>query len=176
MEPNELSRFEAIVLPHLDAAYTLARYLTRHEHDAQDVVQDAYLRALKYFEGFRGAEGGDGRAWLLAIVRNTAFTWRRRYQQEAGAAEFDEQLHSETVAEVDPESELLGASARESLHQALDHLPPEFREVIVLRELQGLSYKEIGEVTGVPTGTVMSRLSRARSRLQRALYVGQEER
>ena len=176
MEPNELGRFEVIVLPHLDAAYTLARYLTRHEHDAQDVVQDAYLRALKYFEGFRGTEGGDGRAWLLAIVRNTAFTWRRRYRQEATAAEFDEQLHSEAVADVNPEATLLGTSARESLHQALDRLPPEFREVIVLRELQGLSYKEIGEVTGVPVGTVMSRLSRARSRLQRALYAEQEGR
>jgi RNA polymerase sigma-70 factor, ECF subfamily len=176
MEPHELGRFEAIVLPHLDAAYTLARYLTRHEHDAQDVVQDAYLRALKYFEGFRGTEGGDGRAWLLAIVRNTAFTWRRRYRLEASTAEFDEQLHSEAVAEVHPEAALLGASARESLHQALDRLPPEFREVIVLRELQGLSYKEIGDVTGVPVGTVMSRLSRARSRLQRALYAEQEGR
>jgi RNA polymerase sigma-70 factor, ECF subfamily len=176
MEPHELGRFEAIVLPHLDAAYTLARYLTRHEHDAQDVVQDAYLRALKYFDGFRGAEAADGRAWLLAIVRNTAFTWRRRYHQEASAAEFDEQLHSEAVAEVHPETELVGASSRESLHQAIDRLPPEFREVIVLRELQGLSYKEIGEVTGVPVGTVMSRLSRARSRLQRALYAEQEGR
>jgi RNA polymerase sigma-70 factor (ECF subfamily) len=174
MEPNELGRFEAIVLPHLDAAYPRARYLTRHDQDAQDVVQDAYLRALKYFEGFRGTEASDGRAWLLAIVRNTAFTWRRRYRQES--AEFDEQLHSEAVAEVHPEAALLGASARESLHQALDRLPPEFREVIVLRELQGLSYKEIGEVTGVPAGTVMSRLSRARSRLQRALYAEQEGR
>ncbi len=176
MEPHELGRFEAIVLPHLDAAYTLARYLTRHEQDAQDVVQDAYLRALKYFEGFRGTESGDGRAWLLAIVRNAAFTWRRRYRREASAVEFDEQLHSESVAEVNPEMALMGASARESLHQALDRLPPEFREVIVLRELQGLSYKEIGEITGVPAGTVMSRLSRARSRLQRALYAEQEGR
>jgi RNA polymerase sigma-70 factor (ECF subfamily) len=176
LEPNELGRFEAIVLPHLDAAYTLARYLTRNEHDAQDVVQDAYLRALKYFDGFRGAEGGDGRAWLLAIVRNAAFTWRRRHRWDTSAAEFDEQFHSEAVADVHPEAALLGASARESLHQALDQLPPEFREVIVLRELQGLSYKEIGEVTGVPVGTVMSRLSRARSRLQRALYAEQEGR
>jgi len=176
MEPSELGRFEAIVLPHLDAAYTLARYLTRHEADAQDVVQDAYLRALKYFDGFRGTDQGDGRAWLMAIVRNTAYTWRRRYRQEASAAEFDEQLHSEAVAEVHPEAEALDASARESLHQALDRLPPEFREVIVLRELQGLSYKEIGEITGVPAGTVMSRLSRARSRLQRALYAEQEGR
>jgi RNA polymerase sigma-70 factor, ECF subfamily len=174
MEPHELARFEAIVLPHLDAAYTLARYLTRHDQDAQDVVQDAYLRALKYFEGFRGAEGGDGRAWLLAIVRNAAFTWRRRYRQDTNALEFDERLHSDAVAEAHPETALLHASARESLHQALDRLAPEFREVIVLRELQGLSYKEIGEVTGVPVGTVMSRLSRARSRLQRALHAEQK--
>ena len=176
MEPDELGRFEAIVLPHLDAAYTLARYLTRNDHDAQDVAQDAYLRALKYFDGFRGAEGADGRAWLLAIVRNTAYTWRRRHRRDASAAEFDEQLHSEAVADVHPEAALAGASARDSLHQALDRLPPEFREVIVLRELQGMSYKEIGEVTGVPVGTVMSRLSRARSRLQRALYAEQEGR
>ena len=176
VEPNELGRFEAIVLPHLDAAYTLARYLTHDEHDAQDVVQDAYLRALKYFGGFRGADGSDGRAWLLAIVRNAAFTWRRRRRPEASAAEFDEELHSEAVADVHPEAALLGAAERESLHQALDRLSPEFREVIVLRELQGLSYKEIGDVTGVPVGTVMSRLSRARQRLQRALYAQQEGR
>jgi RNA polymerase sigma factor (sigma-70 family) len=171
VDPIELGRFEAIVLPHLDAAYTLARYLTRNESDAQDVVQDAYLRALKYFDGFRG---GDGRAWLLAIVRNTAFTSRRRHRLEASAAEFDEQLHSAGIEDQHPEAALLGASARELLHQALDRLPLEFREVIVLRELQGLSYKEIGEVTGVPAGTVMSRLSRARSRLQRALYAERE--
>jgi RNA polymerase sigma-70 factor (ECF subfamily) len=176
LEPYELGRFEAIVLPHLDAAYTLARYLTRNEHDAQDVVQDSYLRALKYFDGFRGSEGSDGRAWLLAIVRNTAFTWRRRHRRETNAAEFDEKLHSEAVADINPEATLRGTSARESLHQALDQLPAEFREVIVLRELQGLSYKEIGEVTGVPVGTVMSRLSRARSRLQQALYAEQEGR
>jgi RNA polymerase sigma-70 factor (ECF subfamily) len=176
MEPRDLGRFEAIVLPHLDAAYTLARYLTRHEHDAQDVVQDAYLRALKYFDGFRGAEAADGRAWLLTIVRNTAFNWRRRYRQEASAAEFDEQLHSASVEDVHPDAALSDASARESLYQAIDRLPAEFREVIVLREIQGLSYKEIAEVTGVPGGTVMSRLSRARSRLQRALVAEQEGR
>jgi RNA polymerase sigma-70 factor (ECF subfamily) len=176
LEPHELGRFEAIVLPHLDAAYTLARYLTRNEHDAQDVVQDAYLRALKYFDGFRGDEGGDGRAWLLTIVRNSAFTSRRKHRREASAMEFDEQLHSEAVADVHPEAALLGAAARETLHQALDRLPPEFREVIVLRELQGLSYKEISDVTRVPVGTVMSRLSRGRQRLQRALYAEQEGR
>lgn len=174
MEPTELERFEAVVLPHLDAAYTLARYLMRDDHDAQDVVQDAYLRALKYFGGFRGAESGEGRAWLLAIVRNTAYTWRRRQRGEGSVAEFDERLHSEAVADDHPEAALLRDAARESLHAVLDRLPPEFREVIVLRELEGLSYKEIGEVTGVPLGTVMSRLSRGRRRLQDALSAERE--
>ncbi len=175
MEPSELERFEAIVLPHLDAAYTLARYLTRNDHDAQDIVQDAYLRALKYFGGFRGQGGAsDGRTWLLAIVRNTAHTWRRRHRSDALTTEFDEKLHSDAVAEHTPATALDSDSARESLYQALDRLGPEFREVIVLRELEGLSYKEIGDVTGVPIGTVMSRLARARRRLQEALRDGEE--
>ena len=169
MESSELARFEAVVLPHLDAAYTLARYLTRHDHDAEDVVQEACLRALKYFDGFRGAEERSARAWFLAIVRNTAYTWRRRGREAALATEFDEREHSDAVADQHPEAELLRSSAKESLGRALDRLPPEFREVIVLRELQGLSYKEISDVAGVPVGTVMSRLSRARMRLQEAL-------
>jgi RNA polymerase sigma-70 factor, ECF subfamily len=175
VDQRELGRFEAILLPHLDAAYTLARYLTDNVDDARDLVQDAYLRALKYFESFRGADAAAGRPWLLAIVRNAAFSRRKRYRIEAKVAEFDEQLHSESVEDMNPEAELLGAAARESLHQALDQLPLEFREVIVLRELEGLSYKEIGEVTGVPLGTVMSRLSRARERLQRALGRAEEK-
>ena len=178
MEPNELERFEAVVLPHLDAAYTVARYLMRNDHDAQDVVQEAYLRALKYFDGFRGggAAEDDGRAWLLAIVRNTAYTWRRRHRTDTLTTEFNEELHSESAAEEHPEAALLRTAARESLREALDRLPPEFREVIVLRELEGLSYKEISDVAGVPVGTVMSRLSRARKRLQDALCAEQQER
>jgi RNA polymerase sigma-70 factor (ECF subfamily) len=175
LEPEQLGRFEAIMLPHLDAAYTLARYLMASDHDAQDVVQEAYLRALKYFHGFRGVEAGEGRPWLLAIVRNTALTWRRRQRHDAGATEFDETLHSDSVADVHPEAAILAATASESLHQALDQLPLEFREVIVLRELEGMSYREIGEATGVPTGTVMSRLSRARQRLQRALLAERKD-
>ena len=162
MESSGRARFEAVVLPHLDAAYTLARYLMRNAQDAEDVVQDACLRALKYFEGFRGEEATSARAWLLTIVRNTAHSWRKRHRPDALAVEFDEREHSETIAERDPE-------AKETLGRALDRLAPEFREVIVLRELQGLSYKEISDVTGVPVGTVMSRLSRARARLQEAL-------
>ena len=178
MESSELARFEAAVLPHLDAAYTLARYLTRNASDAEDVVQDACLRALKYFEGFRGEQGAGGpgaRAWLLAIVRNTAYTARRRQRVDALTTEFDETQHSDAVAEDHPEGVLLQKAAKETLRRALEGLAPEFREVIVLRELQGLSYKEISDVTGVPVGTVMSRLSRARTRLQQALR-GEEER
>ncbi len=174
MESTELARFEAVVLPHLDAAYTLARYLTRNEHDAEDVVQDACLRALKYFSSYRGEEGTSARAWLLAIVRNTMYSSRRRQRPEDFATEFDEAEHSGVVADEHPEAALLRGAATESLDRALDHLEPEFREVIVLRELEGLSYKEIGHVAGVPIGTVMSRLSRARTRLQQALREEEE--
>ena len=162
LESNELARFEAAVLPHLDAAYTLARYLTRNDHDAEDVVQDACVRALKYFDTFRGEHGTSPRAWLLTIVRNTAYSWRKSHRNDALTTEFDETEHSHVVADADPE-------AKETLSRALEHLAPEFREVIVLRELQGLSYKEISDVADVPVGTVMSRLSRARAQLQRAL-------
>jgi RNA polymerase sigma-70 factor, ECF subfamily len=169
VDSSALARFEAAVLPHMDAAYTLARYLMRNAHDAEDVVQDACLRALKYFDTFRGAEGASARAWLLAIVRNTAYSWRGRRRMDAVATEFDETQHSDAVADEHPEGVLLRAAAKETLARALDRLAPEFREAIVLRELEGLSYKEISEVAGVPVGTVMSRLSRARTRLQEAL-------
>jgi RNA polymerase sigma-70 factor (ECF subfamily) len=160
------SRFEQVMLPHLDAAYTLARYLTRDEHDAEDVVQDAYLRALRHFAGYRG---GDARAWLLTIVRNTFYTRRSRERGAPELESFDEELHSEGASQDDPERATLRRATAESLEAAVRALPPEFREVIVLRELQDLSYKTIAEMTGVPVGTVMSRLSRARQRLQRAL-------
>ena len=154
--------FDAIVLPNLDAAYTLARYLAGNDADAQDIVQDASLRALRHVAGFRGTTESDARAWFLAIVRNATYTWRRRQRGGGGSdTEFDEELHSAGVMH-DP-----GVAV--DLRAALDALPVEFREVIVLRELQGLSYKEISDVTGVPVGTVMSRLSRARKRLQEAL-------
>lgn len=175
MQPGELGRFETMMLPHLDAAYTLARHLTRDPSDAQDVVQDAYLRALKYFAGFHGTAVGEGRAWLLAIVRNTAYSWHRRRRPEANLTEFDERLHSEAAEDRNPEAAMLGRSRREALARAIDRLPPEYRETIILREVQDLSYKEIAEVTGVPIGTVMSRLSRARRRLQRALSAEREE-
>ncbi len=172
MRPAELARFEALVLPHLDAAYTLARYLLRNEHDAQDVAQEAYLRALKYFDGFRG---GDARAWLMAIVRNTCHTWYRHRSADSRAVEFDEELHSEAVGDEHPEAALLRAADREAVRRAVDALPLEFREVIILRELQGFSYQEIAEIAAIPVGTVMSRLSRARQRLERALGSAAQE-
>ena len=175
MESSELERFEAVVLPHLDAAYTLARYLTRNDHDAQDVVQDASLRALRYFDGFRGGGSAEARAWLLAIVRNTAYTWRRRHRADTLGTEFDEEQHSEQAADRHPESALLAQDQRAALRRAIEELAPEFREVIVLRELEGLSYKEISDVAGVPVGTVMSRLSRARRRLEEALCAEPED-
>lgn len=174
MESNELERFEALVLPHLSAAYTLARYLTRSDHDAEDIVQDAYLRALRHFSGFRGEAGTSARAWLLAIVRNTAHSARRRHRPEDVATEFDETLHSDAVADEHPEAALLRTTAKDAVRRALERLAPEFREVIVLRELEGLSYKEISDVAEVPVGTVMSRLSRARTRLQEALRAEEE--
>jgi RNA polymerase sigma factor (sigma-70 family) len=174
LEPTELERFEAVVLPHLSAAYTLARYLTRN--DADDVVQEAFLRALKYFGGFRGEGASESRGWLLAIVRNTAYTWQRRHRADVAAMEFDEVLHSETISDEHPDADLQRSTARETLAVVLDRLPPDFREVIVLREIEGLAYKEISEVVGVPVGTIMSRLSRARKRLQEAVIAGEKER
>ena len=169
MESSDLARFEALMLPHLDAAYTLARYWTRNEHDAEDIVQDAYLRALKYFDGYRGEGETSARAWLLTIVRNTAHNFRRRGRVDSLTTEFDDTLHTNAAMTDRPSGTLERAEAKETLGRALDRLAPEFREVIVLRELQGLSYKEISEVVGVPVGTVMSRLSRARARLQDVL-------
>jgi len=172
MAQHDLQRFERIVLPYLDDAYTLARYLVRDVHDAQDVVQDAVLRALRHFDGFRG---GDARAWLLAIVRNCCATWyareRARRQDvpltENTAGAIDEMTEADAVA--------IRRSERAAIERALEALPAEFREVIVLREIQELSYKEIGEVIGVPIGTVMSRLARARRRLAIALGAGVRE-
>ena len=163
MESSELARFEAAMLPHLDAASNLARYLLRDVSAAADAVQDAYLRALRHFSGWRG---GDARAWLLAIVRNVC---RDAQSGRDAGLEFDETLHSDAVADATPAADLDRRAARETLAEALERLPREYREVIVLRELEGLSYKEIADVTGVPVGTVMSRLSRGRERLRRVL-------
>lgn len=166
MDPVEQQMsFEQAVLPHLDAAYNLARWLTRNNQDAEDVVQEAYLRAFRFFDGFRG---GDGRAWLLAVVRNTCLTWLRQ-QGRKETIEFDERMHGGEGTEPTPETVLLRQATLGSVKDCLEALPLEYREAFVLRELEDMSYKEISEVAGVPIGTVMSRLSRARKRLQSCL-------
>ena len=149
------------MLPHLDAAFNYARWLTRNAPDAEDVVQDAYVRAFRFFPSFRG---DDARAWLLAIVRNTCYgRFRRRGEREA--LPFDERVHDQADPAPDPEARALAHATAEEVRCALDRLPADFREVLVLREIEGLSYKEIAAVLSVPIGTVMSRLSRARERL-----------
>jgi RNA polymerase sigma-70 factor (ECF subfamily) len=160
------------LLNHLDAAYNLARWLTRNEHDAEDVVQDAYLRAIRHFGDF---QGGEGRGWLLAIVRNRCYDSLRHKSVER-TAPFDEELHDARQASTDPEASLLQKERAGLLRHALAELPSDLREVLVLRELEELSYREIASIAGVPIGTVMSRLSRARKRLQQVLLVsGREE-
>jgi len=161
-------------MPHLDAAYNLARWLTRNDSDAQDVVQDACVRAFKYFDSF---EGENASAWLLAIVRNTCFTWMRRNRPK------EEVVDSDVVADdaadnaepllgggsrelaTDPETRLIEGRDRTRVNELVARLPAEFREVIVLREIEDLSYREIADIVGIPIGTVMSRLSRARKLL-----------
>jgi RNA polymerase sigma factor (sigma-70 family) len=168
MADQQVQRFEKLVLPHLDDAYTLARYLLRDEHDAQDAVQDAVLRALRHFDGFRQ---GDPRAWLLTIVRNCCYD-SRGGRMDRSTVSFNDS-DAESVADSRAADDLvLEASEQDRIRAAVDALPRELREVIVLRELNDLSYREISDVVGVPTGTVMSRLSRARGRLAAVLTDG----
>jgi RNA polymerase sigma-70 factor (ECF subfamily) len=157
--------FEQTVMPHLNAAYNLARWLMRNGDDAEDLVQEAYLRAFRSFDTFQGQ---DGRAWLLAVVRNTCFTWLRKKGSQP-TEEFDEQMHSPADPSPDAESVLLNQAAMGSLQGCLEALPLEFREAIILRELEELSYKEISDIARVPVGTVMSRVARGRKRLQQCL-------
>jgi len=174
--PLSATRFRTLVLPHLDSAFNLARWLTRDDQDAEDVVQEACLRALRYFDGFRGE---DVRPWLLGIVRNTFFTWYRQNRGQRLGTPFDEALHSGAAAEsteargdlADPESLLLGKESRRQVNEALATLAVEFREVLILRELEDLSYKQIAAIVGIPMGTVMSRLARGRRHLAQALAI-----
>jgi RNA polymerase sigma-70 factor (ECF subfamily) len=171
-------RFTEIAAPHLDAAYNLARWLARNPLDAEDIVQEAYLRAFRFFDGYKGP---DARAWLLTIVRNTFYTWRKRDQPFAQSVEYDDAQAGhqgmdnevETAAtalhETNPETLLLRAADQRLVEEALLRLPAEYREILVLRELEDMSYRQIGEIAGLPLGTVMSRLSRARGHLRREL-------
>ena len=158
--------FQDIVLPHLDAAYTLARWLTRHPQNAEDVVQDAFVRALKYFPGYRG---GDAKSWVLTIVRNASYSWMQRQRSPEVPMVSEEALPELAENVSNPETVMLNRATRQKVRQAIRALPLEFREVVVLRELEDLDYKEIASVVGVPIGTVMSRLSRARARLAESL-------
>jgi RNA polymerase sigma-70 factor, ECF subfamily len=166
LDPSELEKFERTLLPHMRAAYNLARWLTRTDQDAEDVVQEAYLRAVRFFGGFRG---GDAKAWLLTIVRNTSHSVWQRGRGAGATVPLDEDTPEVEDAAPGPEDLLLQKASRQEVREALDALPVEFREVVVLRELEGLSYKEMAEVTQLPIGTVMSRLARARARLRRGL-------
>lgn len=165
-ERNLRMSFEQEILPHLDAAYNLARWLTRNEHDAQDVVQEAYIRAYRFFGNFRG---GRTRPWLLRIVRNTCYTWLHQNRKNWAFEEADENEYGPDPLRPNPEAALIRNERNTMLRDALERLPRQLREVLILRELEGLSYKEIAKITGRPAGTVMSRLSRARRELRQSL-------
>jgi RNA polymerase sigma-70 factor (ECF subfamily) len=162
-ESPRLSEFERKVLPHLDAAYNLARFLMRNDQDAEDVVQEASLRAFRFFDNFRGE---NSRGWFLRIVRNTSFTVLKKNRPDEMNIAFDEELHGGQTPPMDAGVALDRAQDRQTVRAAIEQLPPEFREAITLRELEGASYKEIADIAGVPIGTVMSRLARARRQLQ----------
>jgi RNA polymerase sigma-70 factor (ECF subfamily) len=155
------STFEELCLPHLDAAYTLARLLVRRDQDAQDVVQEAYIRALKGFKGFRG---DNARPWLMMIVRNTAYSWLKKHANELNMVPFDRAIHGTRTGK--PLSESSWEERAQQLHEALNRLPVESREILALREIEGWSYERLASALKVPLGTVMSRLSRARQRLR----------
>jgi len=172
-EQSKVVRFEEIALPHLPAAYNLARWLVHNESDAEDVVQEAYLRAFKFFGGYYG---GDSRSWLLTIVRNTCYTWLQQNRALRLAGPIEDNLEEVGLDYANPEVLLLQNVDSQVVRSALQQLPVEFREVMVLREMEGLSYKEIANVVDVPLGTVMSRLARGRKRLQELLaqHMGKE--
>ena len=170
---EDLASFEEALLPHLDAAHNLARWLLRNEQDAQDVVQEAYLRAFKSFGGFHGS---NGRAWLLTIVRNTSYTLLKKNHAVDLTTTFDEEIHGAGHESVSPATILEHSEDAELIREAMDELPTEFREILTLRQ-EGLSYKEIADITHIPPGTVMSRLARARGKLRECLAtrIGKEK-
>ena len=177
IETEKARRFELVVMPHLDSAYNLARWLTRNDADAQDVVQEAMLRAFKYFDGF---DGQYAHAWLLKIVRNTCFTWLRENRSAGGDVSLEENLDAvdRDAGAIELSAQGLGRSPEiivgeirdaRQLDRLISELPAAYREAIVLREMEDLSYREIAEISNVPIGTVMSRLARARQMLQAGL-------
>jgi RNA polymerase sigma-70 factor (ECF subfamily) len=165
-EQRKQARFEDLIMPHLDAAYNLAHWLIGNAHDAEDVAQEAFLRAFKFLDGFHG---GNNRAWLLSIVRNASYDFLRANRKNEEVLEFDEELHSPEDLVCESQEPALRAVQQKVVREAIEKLPVEFREVAILRELDGIPYKEIAEITQVPIGTVMSRLARARNQLQRCL-------
>jgi len=177
LETGERERFERVVMPHLDAAFNFARWLLRSRTDAEDVAQESLVRAWRFFGGFHGE---DARPWLLQIVRNTSYTWLEKNRAGDMTTEFDENVHGDRsftanaagVAPATPETAAIAADERERLTRALESLPPRSREVLVLRELEGYSYKEIAAIVSMPIGTVMSTLARAREKLQNILSPG----
>ncbi len=164
LNASERERFERVVLPHLDAAFNLARWILRSRADAEDVTQEGMLRAYKFFSGFQGE---DGRAWLMQIVRNCCYTWLEKRRPWEMTTEIDDSVYP--VSNSTPETLVLAGDERRRLTQAIESIPARSREVLVLRELEGYSYKEIAEIVSIPIGTVMSTLARARERLQHVL-------
>jgi RNA polymerase sigma-70 factor (ECF subfamily) len=158
------SKMEVLLLPHLDAAYNLARWLMKNEQDAKDVVQESYIRAFRFFNTWKGES--DAKPWLLKIVRNGCYTALQGNQNRQDSVEYDDDLHGDQHPSADPETFLLQKFDQAAVRSALESLPTAFREALILCELEGLSYKEIAEVTGVAAGTIMSRISRARSKLK----------
>jgi RNA polymerase sigma-70 factor, ECF subfamily len=165
-QKEDLSSFEAVMLPHLDAAHNLAKWLLRNEEDACDVVQEAYLRAFKSFSGFHGS---NGRAWLLTIVRNTSYTLLKKNRAVDFTTPFDEEIHAAAHESASPATILEHSEDAELIKEAMDKLPAAFREILVLRHQEGLSYKEIADIAQISPGTVMSRLARARAKLKEYL-------
>ena len=170
---HELASFEEMMLPHMDAAHNLAKWLLRNEQDAQDVVQEAYLRAFKSFGGFHGC---NGRAWLLTIVRNTSYTLLKKNRAVDLTTTFDEEMHASDPESASPATILQHSENAALIREAMDELPAEFREILTLRHQEGFSYKEIADIAQIPPGTVMSRLARARGKLKEylATRIGKE--
>ena len=165
-DQDKQAQFEQTVLPHINAAFNLAHWLINNDQDAEDIVQESYLRAYKYYSSY---QGGNSRAWLLTIVRNTCYTWLHENQAQGLTVDLDDELSSVEFDGADPERSLQIKADQQSVGRAMEELPAAYRELIVLREMEALSYKEIALIAGVPIGTVMSRLARARQALKECL-------